>query len=156
VVLPRFQAIVQGGGTHAADAGQYADNLIPAAIRQLTPYPTIGCAEVPSGLGPSVKAGDLVACGLLDQPRLKWVRFTWPEFPARARQAGQAKGMAMLTLTVDENGNVLEAKPRGRSDAYGFVDAAIETTRNWKTNPPRVQSKPVRTQFSVDISFSNN
>jgi TonB family protein len=156
VVLPRFQAIVQGGGTRAADAGQYVDNLIPAAIRQLTPYPTIGCAEVPSGLGPSVKAGDLVACGLLDQPRLKWVRFTWPEFPARARQAGQAKGIAMLTLTVDENGNVLEAKPRGRSDAYGFVDAAIEATRNWKTNPPRVQSKPVRTQFSADISFSNN
>ncbi len=156
VVLPKFQAIVQGGGAHAADAAQYVNNLIPAAIRQLAPYPTIGCAEVPSGLGPSVKAGDLVACGLLDQPRLKWAQFTWPEFPARARQAGQAKGVAMLTLTADENGNVLEAKPRGRSDAYGFVDAAIEATRNWKTNPPRVQGKPVRTQFSVDISFGNN
>ena len=91
---------------------------------------------------------------LLDPPRLKWVQFTWPEFPARARQAGQAKGVAMLTLTVDENGNVLEAKPRGRSDNFGFADAAVQAAQAWKTNPPRSQSKPVRTQFSVDVSFS--
>jgi TonB family protein len=154
VVFPRFQAIVQGGGAHSAAAHQYVDNLIPAAIRQLGPYPPIGCAEVPSGLRPSVKAGELVACGLLDPPRLKWVQFTWPEFPARARQAGQVKGVAMLILTVDENGNVLEAKPRGRSDAYGFADAAVQMAHGWKTNPPRAQNKPVRTQFSVDVSFS--
>ena len=154
VVLPRYQAIVQGGGVRSADARQYVDSLIPTAIRQLTPYPALGCAEVPSGLAPSIKAGDLVACGLLDAPRLKWVEFTWPEFPARARQAGQTKGLAMLTLTVDENGNVLDAKPRGRSDTYGFADAAVQASQAWKTSPPRAQNKPVRTQFSVDISFS--
>ena len=154
VVLPRFQAIAKGGGTHSADARQYVDNLIPGAIRQLLPYPAIGCAEVPSGLGPSVKAGEMVACGLLDPPRLKWVQFNWPDFPARARQAGQSKGIAMLTLTVDENGNVLEAKPRGRSDSYGFADAAVQMARGWKTTPPRAQNKPVRTQFSVDVSFN--
>jgi TonB family protein len=60
----------------------------------------------------------------------------------------------MLILTVDENGNVLEAKPRGRSDAYGFADAAVQMAHGWKTNPPRAQNKPVRTQFSVDVSFS--
>lgn len=154
VALPRFQAIAQGGGAHSADARQYVDNLIPAAIRQLAPYPPIGCAEVPSGLAPSVKSGDLVACGLLDSPRVKWVQFNWPEFPARARQAGQSKGVAMLTLTVDENGNVLEAKPRGRSDAYGFADSAVQAAQGWKTNPPRAQNKAVRTQFSVDVSFN--
>jgi TonB family protein len=60
----------------------------------------------------------------------------------------------MLTLTVDENGGVLEAKPRGRSDAYGFADAAVQAARGWKTSPPRVQNKPVRTQISVDVSFN--
>lgn len=154
VAFPRFLAIVQGGGTHSADARQYVDNLIPAAIRQLLPYPAIGCAEMPSGLGPSVKAGQLVACGLLDLPRLKWVQFNWPDFPARARQAGQVKGVAMLTVTVDENGSVLEAKPRGRSDVYGFADAAVQAARGWKTSPPRAQNKPVRTQFSMDVSFN--
>jgi TonB family protein len=156
LALPKFQAIINGGGAHSAQARQYADTLIPAALRQLAPFPAIGCAEVPAGLRPSVKAGDLVACGLLDEPRLKWVQFSWPEFPPRAKQAGQAKGLAMLTLTVDESGGVLEANPRGRSDAYGFIDAAVQAARSWKTNPPRVQGKPVRTQFSVDVSFSIN
>jgi TonB family protein len=154
VALPRFQAIVQGGGAHSSDARQYVDNLIPAAIRQLLPYPAIGCAGVPSGLGPSVKPGELVACGLLDPPRLKWVQFTWPDFPPRARQAGQGKGVAMLTLTLDENGTVLEVKPRGPSDTYGFAAAAVETAHGWKTSPPREQNKPVRTQISVDVPFN--
>jgi TonB family protein len=60
----------------------------------------------------------------------------------------------MLTLTVDENGNVLDVKPRGRSDVYGFADAAVQAAQGWKTNPPRAQSKRVRTQFSVDVPFS--
>jgi TonB family protein len=154
VTLPKFRAIAQAGGARAADAGQYVTAFIPAAMRQLTPYPPIGCTEMASGLGPAVKAGDLVACGLLDKPGLKWVQFVWPEFPARARQAGQSKGTAMLTLTLDEKGNVVDARPRGRSDAFGFSDTAIEAARNWKTNPPRAQSKPVRTQFSVDLRFT--
>jgi TonB family protein len=154
VALPKFQAIAQAGGTRAADAGQYVTTIIPVAMRQLTPYPPIGCTGMASGLGPAVKAGELVACGLLDKPGLKWVQFAWPEFPARARQVGQARGTAMLTLTVDENGSVVDARPRGRSDTFGFSDAAIEAARSWKTNPPRAQSKPVRTQFSVDLTFS--
>jgi TonB family protein len=152
-VLPKFQAIADGGGTHATDAGQYVHVLIPTAIQQLAPHPVIGCAEVPATLRPSVRAGDLVACGLLDSPRLQWSQFTWPEFPPRARQAGQTKGVAMLTLTVDENGNVVDAKPRGPRDVYGFDEAVIAAARQWKTNPPRVQGKPVRTEFSVDIPF---
>jgi len=153
VSLPKFQAIAEGGSAHAADARQYVENLIPASIRQLAPYPQIGCAQVPAGLEPSIKAGELVACGLLDQPRLKWLQFTWPEFPSAARQAGQTKGVAMLILTVDENGNVTEARPRGRQDAYGFADAAITAAQAWKTNPPKAQGKGVRTQFSVDVAF---
>ena len=153
IALPRFQGIVQGGGMHSADARQYVENLIPAALREFNPFPAIGCAELPPGLAPSVKSGELVACGLLDAPRLKWVQFSWPEFPTRARQAGQLKGTAMLTLTVDENGNVIDAKPRGRSDAYGFVDAAVQAAKTWKTNSPRAQNRPVRTQFSVDVAF---
>ena len=154
LVLPKFQTIAQGNSLHKAEAAQYAEKLIPAAIREFAPYPAIGCAQVPPGLLPSIKPGDLVACGLLDQPRLKWVQFSWPEFPAQARQAGQAKGVAMLKLTVDQNGNVVDAKTRGRADGYGFSDAAIQAAKNWKTNPPRAQGKPVRTEFSVDLLFA--
>ncbi len=154
LVLPKFQAIALGNSLHKAEAAQYVEKLIPAAIREFAPHPAIGCAQVPPGLLPSIKPGDLVACGLLDQPRLKWVQFAWPEFPAQARQAGQTKGIAMLMLTVDQNGSVVDVKTRGRADAYGFSDAAIQAVKNWKTNPPRAQGKPVRTEFSVDLLFA--
>jgi TonB family protein len=154
LALPKFQAIAQGNSLHKVEAAQYVEKLIPAAIREFAPYPAIGCAQVPPGLLPSIKPGDLVACGLLDQPRLKWVQFAWPEFPAQARQAGQTKGIAMLMLTVDQNGSVVDAKTRGRADAYGLSDAAIQAAKNWKTNPPRAQGKPVRTEFSVDLLFA--
>jgi TonB family protein len=62
--------------------------------------------------------------------------------------------MAMLSVTVDENGAVTEVRPRGPADAYGFVDVAAVAARQWKTNPPRAQGKSVKTSFAVDITFS--
>jgi TonB family protein len=91
---------------------------------------------------------------MLDPPKLKWVQFVWPEFPTGARQAGQSSGLAMLSIAVDENGNVADVRPRGANDSYGFVEAAVSTARQWKTNPPRAQGKRVKTSFAVDISFT--
>ncbi len=152
-VLPEFQHIAQGNGSKAGEAHQYVVMTIPAAIREVTPLPAIGCPASPVGLSASLKAGDLVACGLLDPPKVRWTQFTWPEFPARARQASQQKGTAMLTVTVDEEGNVVGVKPRGKPDSYGFIDAAGSASHEWKTNPPRIQGKSVKTEFSVDIHF---
>jgi TonB family protein len=153
-VLPEFQKIAQGGGSKAGDAQRYTSSLIPAAIREAMPWPVIACPALPSGFTINIKPGDMVACGMLDAPRLKWEQFFWPEFPQGARQAGQQKGMAMLSVTVDENGAVTEVRPRGPADAYGFVDVAAVAARQWKTNPPRAQGKSVKTSFAVDITFS--
>jgi TonB family protein len=153
-VLPEFQRIAQGGGPEAAEAGRYIAVLIPAAIRDTTPWPAIACPAVPRGMGPTIKVGDLVACGLLDPPKIHWTQFSWPDFPEAASRAGQQKGIAMLSVTVDQGGNVIEVKPRGPTDSYGFADAASSAARRWKTNPPATQGKPVRTAFSVDIPFS--
>jgi len=60
----------------------------------------------------------------------------------------------MLSVTVDENGDVIDAKPRGKADAYGFSDTAAAAAHQWKTNPPRVQGKRVKTEFSVDVLFN--
>jgi TonB family protein len=154
MVLPEFQGIAAAGGPRAAEASHYASSLIPAAVREAMPWPVIGCPASALGLGPSIKAGDLVACGMLDSPKLKWVQFVWPEFPAPARQAGQSSGIAMLSVTVDENGNVADVRPRGAKDSYGFHDAALAAARQWKTNPPRAQGRSVKTSFAVDIAFS--
>lgn len=153
-VLPEFQKIAQGGGNKAADAQRYASSLIPAAIREAAPWPMIGCPAVPSGLTMNIKPGDVVACGMLDAPRLKWDQFFWPEFPKSARQAGQQRGVAMLSVTVDEYGGVTEVRPRGAADSYGFADAAADAARRWKTTPPRAQGKPVKTIFAVDVTFT--
>ncbi len=153
-VLGEFQKLAQAGGPKAAEAAKYATVLVPAAIRDTAPWPVIGCPASPGGLSPSIKPGDLVACGLLDPPKVQWTQFSWPDFPGRARQAGQAKGIAMLSVTVDENGDVIDAKPRGKADAYGFSDTAAAAAHQWKTNPPRVQGKRVKTEFSVDVLFN--
>jgi TonB family protein len=153
-ILPAFQAIARSGGPKASEADRYVSSVIPEAIRNLTPWPAVGCAAMPQGLEQTVKPGELVACGLLDSPKLKWAQFSWPPFPTQARLAGLDKGVAMLSLTVDENGNVIDARPRGPKDAQGFTDAALSAAKEWKTTAPRAQGKPVRTQFSVDVSFA--
>jgi TonB family protein len=153
-VLPEFQKIAQGGGSKATDAQRYASSLIPAAMREAAPWPVIGCPAVPSALTMNIKPGDVVACGMLDAPRLKWDQFFWPEFPQSAHQAGQQRGVAMLSVTVDENGGVTEVRPRGAADTYGFADAAAVAARRWKTTPPRAQDKPVKTIFAVDVPFT--
>jgi TonB family protein len=153
-VLPEFERIAAGGGPRAAEAEHYSKSLIPAALRSLAPWPNIGCPASPAGLEARVQRGALVACGLLDSPKLQWAQFSWPEFPGRARQAGIQKGLAMLSITVDEGGNVIDAHPRSAPDVYGFTDSAATAARQWKMNPPVAQGKPVRTQFAVDIPFS--
>src|SRR5262249_23200116 len=89
-VLQEFQTIAAAGGPRAAEANRYVSSLIPAAIHEARPWPVIGCPASAMGLSPTIKPGDLVSCGMLDAPKLKWVQFAWPEFPARARQAGQS------------------------------------------------------------------
>lgn len=153
-VLQEFQTIAAAGGPRAAEAHRYVSSLIPAAIHEARPWPVIGCPASAMGLSPTIKPGDLVACGMLDAPKLKWVQFAWPEFPPRAREAGQSSGLAMLSIAVDEDGKVTDVRPRGAKDSYGFVDAALSAARQWKTSPPRAQGKSVKTSFAVDISFA--
>jgi TonB family protein len=153
-VLPEFQKIAQAGGSKAEDAQRYVSSAIPAAIREASPWPVIGCPALPSGLTMNIKPGEMVACGMLDSPRLKWDQFLWPEFPQAARDAHQQEGVAMLSVTVDESGGVTEVRPRGAADTYGFMNSAIAAARRWKTTPPRAQGKPVKTIFAVDVPFT--
>jgi len=150
-VSSEFERIAQSGGLKAEDARRYLNAQIPMAIRDATPWPAIGCPAAPSGLAMAIKSGDTVACGFLDPPRLKWARFTWPEFSANAGSTARQGTVAMLSLTVDENGNVIDARPRGAPDNSGFFAAAVLAARTWQTTPPRAQGKPVKTEFAVDL-----
>jgi serine/threonine protein kinase len=155
-VRPEFQQIAQGGGPRAQDAASYLSSAIPTALRRLTPWPSIGCGiNVPDRVNDEeVLSGGFVACGVLDPPNLQWVQFSWPEFPARARQAGLDNGVAMLSLAVDRRGVVVGAWSRAKRDSYGFVDSALQAALKWKVSVPRAAGKPVETQISVDVLFS--
>lgn len=156
-VLPEFQRIAQGAGPRAKDAAAYVSSAIPKALRIVTRWPEIGCgADVPnpgSDPGSDAQAGLFAACGELDPPNPQWVQFSWPEFPAQARQAGLGNGVALLSVTVDQRGSVIAARSRVPSDPFGFTDAAIQAALKWKTTTPRAGGMPVRTQFSVDVPF---
>jgi eukaryotic-like serine/threonine-protein kinase len=149
-----FQQIAQEGGPRAKDAERYISTAIPTALRNMTPWPRIGCGVGLPDRDADVQSGSFVACGVLDAPKLQWVQFSWPEFPERARQAGLANGVAMLTLTVNQEGNIARARSRVPPDAFGFAAAAIQAATKWKTSVPLAGGKAVRTQFSVDIPFS--
>jgi eukaryotic-like serine/threonine-protein kinase len=149
-----FQQIAQEGGPRAKDAERYVSTAIPAALHEMAPWPKIGCGVGMPDRDADVQSGSFVACGVLDAPKLRWVQFSWPEFPERARQAGFANGVAMLTVTVNQEGNVARARSRVQPDAFGFAAAAIQAATKWKTTVPLASGKPVRTQFSVDIPFN--
>jgi len=148
-----FEQIAQQGGPRAAEAASYVSSKIPEALHSMTPWPRIGCdVGVPDR--EIVQFVNFAACGVLDPPKLQWVQFSWPEFPPRARQAGLRSGVAMLSLSVDERGNIVKARSRLKPDSFGFADAAIQAALKWKTTPPRAGGSDALTQFSVDVPFS--
>ena len=152
-VWPEFEEIAQGGGPRANDAAFYISSKIPMALHGMAPWPRIGCGVgVPDR--ENLEFTDFAACGVLDPPKLQWIQFSWPEFPARARQAGLASGVAMLSLTVDEQGAIVRARSRVKPDSFGFAESAIRAASKWKTTLPRAAGKEARTQFSVDVPFS--
>lgn len=149
-----FQQIAQGSGPRAKDAAAYVSSAIPIALRGMTPWPAIGCGVGVPDSRTDVRSGVFVACGVLDPPKVQWVHFSWPEFPVPARQVGLDNGLAMLSVTVDQRGVVVEAHSRVRPDSYGFAESAMQAARKWRTTVPREAGEPVRTQFSVDVPFS--
>lgn len=149
-----FRQIEQEGGPRAQDAALYVSATIPSVLRSITPWPSIGCGVDAPDSEADVESGTFVACGVLDPPKLRWVQFSWPEFPAQARQTGLSDGLAMLSLTVDQRGAVIKARSRVQSDPYGFAESAIHAALRWKTTVPHSDGKPVRTEFTVDVPFS--
>jgi hypothetical protein len=151
LVRPEFQRIAQEGGPRAKDAAAYVSSAIPIALRGMMSWPGIRCGGKPDQ---ETEMSAFVDCAGLDSPKLQWVQFSWPEFPAQARQAGLDNGLAMLSLTVDQRGAVVGAWSRVQSDSFGFTHSAMQAALKWKTTVPRADGHPVATQIFVDVTFS--
>jgi hypothetical protein len=59
----------------------------------------------------------------------------------------------MLTVTVDENGRVIDIKPRGGPSPQGMETVIKAEAGSWQTNPPTYQGKGVKSSFALDIEF---
>jgi len=59
----------------------------------------------------------------------------------------------MLTLTVDENGRVIDVKPRGGKIPQGLESALKASAQPWKTNRPTYKGKRVKSSFALNIDF---
>ena len=153
LVRPEFQQIAQEGGPRAKDAAAYVSSAIPIALRGMTPWPQIRCGGEPDR-EIALQLSSFVDCAWLDPPKLQWVQFSWPEFPSQARQAGLDNGLAMLSLTVDQEGAIVGAWSRVKPDSFGFTSSAMKAALKWKTTVPHATGNPVETQLSVDVPFS--
>jgi hypothetical protein len=153
LVRPEFQRIAQEGGPRAKDAAAYVSSAIPIALRGMTPWPQIRCGGEPDR-ETALQLSSFVDCAWLDPPKPQWVQFSWPEFPPQARQAGLDNGLAMLSLTVDQDGAVVGAWSRVKPDSFGFTSSAMKAALKWKTTVPHATGNPVETQLSVDVPFS--
>jgi hypothetical protein len=111
--------------------------------------PGIGCKKrlIVDGVSPKIKAGDSVPCDLLDQP-LRWIK----EYPLPQLSA-DCLTKWMLTVTVDENGRVIDIKPRGGPSPQGMETVIKAEAGSWQTNPPTYQGKGVKSSFALDIEF---
>ena len=90
-------------------------------------------------------------CKLLDQP-LKWLKaFDVPDLQV---VAGPRKSKAMFTVTVDEDGWVMDVKPRGGETPQEMCSALKAAARQWQTNRPTYLGKHVKSSFALDIDFA--
>jgi caspase domain-containing protein len=114
--------------------------------------PGIACEKESDlgGLGPKIRQGDLVPCKLLDEP-LQWLKpYELPKLP---KPPAQTKWTAMLTITVDEDGHLIDVKPRGGSSLQGMESVLKSAAQLWQTNSPTYRGKRVKSSFALDIDF---
>ena len=74
-----------------------------------------------------------------------------PNFSEQARRA-KYSGTAMLSLTVDQNGesrNVRIVRPLG----MGLDQNAVETISTWRFDPARKDGEPVEMRLMVEVDF---
>lgn len=76
-----------------------------------------------------------------------------PEYPDALRKEG-VSGMAVVTVVIDENGEVLAAESN-KASHEGFKQPAVDAVKGWKFKPAKVGGKAVKVKVSVPIKFNN-
>jgi len=155
--VPQYDTIPRSGDEHGdfVFSRGHKDLVVKDANPPRTFYsgalPEIACERElpPQSIGPKISEGATADCKFLDQP-LRWLEvYSLPELPAGV----ETKSTVMLTLTVDENGRVIDVKPRGGKIPQGLESALKASAQPWKTNRPTYKGKRVKSSFALNIDF---
>jgi protein TonB len=98
-----------------------------------------------------VRAGELVQPGPgVVRPTL--LRRPAPRYPEIARRTKREATVAVSVL-VDENGRVQDARLKSAKSGYGFDEAAIEAARRSTFKPATKNGVPVKMWYDLNINF---
>lgn len=86
-----------------------------------------------------------------EAPELR--RIVKPEYPEIARKAG-VEGKVILTIIVDEQGNVVQADVMIAEPPGIFEQAAIDAVMQYKFKPARQRDKAIKVQMGHTIIFT--
>ena len=135
-----FNAIANSNSNYKSQAQDYLAKNIPAAIGSARSCPNIAVAGgAGGGLSQTYNAGDVVPANRLDEKPAWTAPCAFPD----------NKALVMMSVTIDESGNVIDVKARAPSPDF---EAAAATIKTWKAAPPpKFKGQPVKTTVSVDI-----
>ncbi|MDY6934171.1 MAG: energy transducer TonB [Spirochaetota bacterium] len=104
--------------------------------------------------GPGIMASgfeNVIEEGEADIPPIKRI-FMPPRYPTRAKEEGiEAKVIAKLL--IDEMGNVVRVRIIDAPRFWGFGEAVIEASKNWKFEPAKLNNLPVKVWATQVVEF---
>lgn len=75
-----------------------------------------------------------------------------PAYPADLEKQG-ISGTAVVTVVIDENGDVIAAEARKASND-AFLTPAVEAVKAWKFKPGKLAGKAVKTKVAIPLKFN--
>jgi len=146
--------------------------LPPAPARPMIPIPTAS-DEIPDDVTIMDTAVDIPVPQLAGPPGINapngeagssrihtaWeqspelVRIVKPAYPPEA-QRKNIEGRVILSIVVDEMGNVIEATVIQSIPTGIFDEAAVESVMSWRFRPAKLRNQPIRARLNQTVTFT--
>src|SRR5689334_14113897 len=111
----------------------------------------IARAEVPPAPPPAKGTAEAPAKGVLTRaPEL--VEFVPAEYPPDAEKAG-VEGSVLLSIVIDEHGDVAQAVVLDPGPAPGFAAAALHAVQRFRFRPAEIDGKPAAVEITYRYQF---
>ncbi len=121
------------------------DTAVDIPVPQLTGPP--GISSTPNGGADSSH----IYTAWEQAPEL--VRLVKPAYPPEA-QRKNIEGRVVLSIVVDEMGNVIEASVVQSIPSGIFDEVAVESIMSWRFRPAKLRNQPIRVRLNQTVTFT--